>query len=62
MGRPAEAMTLPPIAAVETLPDPREIRRVSRESGSDIPDLERLGWRRGYGGGEDDESGGKPPW
>jgi hypothetical protein len=56
-------MTLPPIAGVETLPDPREIRRVSRESGSDIPDLERLGWRRGYGGGAgEDGNGGKPPW
>jgi hypothetical protein len=47
-------MTLPPLAEVETLPDPREIMRVSRESGSDIPDLERLGWRRGYGGGPDE--------
>ena len=54
MGKPAEAMTLPPLAEVETLPDPREIRRVSRESGSDIPDLERLGWRRGYGDGKNE--------
>ena len=58
MGRPAEAMTLPPLDDVEALPDPREIRRVSRESGSDIPDLERLGWRRGYGAGDADGNGG----
>ena len=57
MGRPAEGMTLPPLDAVEALPDPHEIRRVSRESGSDIPDLERLGWRRGYGAGDVDGNG-----
>jgi mannose-6-phosphate isomerase-like protein (cupin superfamily) len=56
MGDPAKEMTLPPLAEVGTLPDPREIRRVSRESGSDIPDLERVGWRRGYGGGPSKES------
>ncbi|MES2184609.1 MAG: cupin domain-containing protein [Pseudomonadota bacterium] len=49
IGRPAESLALPPLDAVETLPDPHEIRRVSRESGSDIPDLERIGWRRGFG-------------
>jgi len=51
IGRPAESLELPPLDAVETLPDPRAIRRVSRESGSDIPDLERIGWRRGFGAG-----------
>ena len=54
-------MTLPPLDDVEALPDPQEIRRVSRESGSDIPDLERLGWRRGYGAGEADGVKTSPP-
>lgn len=58
MGQPAEAMTLPPLVEVETLPDLEEIRRVSRESGSDIPDLQRLGWRRGFGDGENPDSEG----
>jgi len=51
MGRPAESMTLPRLVGTEELPDPREILRVSQESGSDLPDLERLGWRRGFGDG-----------
>lgn len=51
MGRPAQALTLPALEGVEKLPDPAEIRRVSQESGSDIPDLERIGWRRGFGDG-----------
>jgi mannose-6-phosphate isomerase-like protein (cupin superfamily) len=49
IGTPAEAMTLPPTIEVAELPDPVEIVRVSRESGSDLPDLERLGWRRSFG-------------
>jgi len=52
IGIPAEAVTLPPKVEVKHLPDPVEIARVTREIGGDIPDLERLGWRRGYG--EDD--------
>ena len=49
IGVPAEAMTLPPTVEVKDMPDPAEILAVARESGSDLPDLERLGWRRGYG-------------
>lgn len=49
IGRPAEAMTLPPMVEVKEMPDPAEIARVVREAGSDMPDLERLGWRRGFG-------------
>jgi len=51
IGRKAESMSLPPLEEVQSLPDPREIRRVSQASGSDMPDLERLGWRRGFGAG-----------
>ncbi|MES2958277.1 MAG: cupin domain-containing protein [Pseudomonadota bacterium] len=49
LGRPAEKLSLPELDAVETLPDPREIVRVIRETGSEMPDLERIGWRRGFG-------------
>jgi len=49
IGTPAEALTLPPTIEVAKMPDPVEIVRISRESGSDLPDLERLGWRRSYG-------------
>ena len=49
IGRPAESMTMPPLEEVAHLPDPQEIRRLSQTYGSDIPDLGRLGWRRGYG-------------
>jgi len=57
IGRPAESMTLPPPPSAEGPPDLREIVRVSRESGSDIPDLERLGWRRGFGDKGNDGGG-----
>jgi len=49
IGIPAEALTLPPVVEVKQMPDPVEIARVTREIGGDFPDLERLGWRRGYG-------------
>ncbi|MFM0045655.1 cupin domain-containing protein [Paraburkholderia sediminicola] len=51
IGRPAEAMSLPLLVEVSELPNPADIVRISQEAGSDIPDLERLGWRRGYGDG-----------
>ena len=53
IGVPAEAVTLPPTIEVKQLPDPAEIARVTREIGGDFPDLERLGWRRGYGESDD---------
>jgi mannose-6-phosphate isomerase-like protein (cupin superfamily) len=49
IGEPARAMTLPPTVEVKQMPDPAEIVRVSRAAGSDLPDLERLGWRRSFG-------------
>ena len=52
IGRPAEALTLPPSVEAERKPPPAEIARVVRATGSDMPDLERLGWRNGYGNGE----------
>jgi mannose-6-phosphate isomerase-like protein (cupin superfamily) len=51
IGRPAESLTLPPTIDGDQMPDPAEIARVVRETNSDMPDLERLGWRRGYGDG-----------
>jgi mannose-6-phosphate isomerase-like protein (cupin superfamily) len=57
IGRPAQALTLPPSAEAEHMPPPAEIARVVRETGSDMPDLERLGWRNGYGDGAGDEDG-----
>ena len=49
IGMPAESMTLPREVEVRPMPDPLEIERVVRETGSDMPDLERLGWRRNFG-------------
>ncbi len=49
IGRPAESLTLPPLEDVKNMPDPRDMLKVMRESGSEMPDLERLGWRRGFG-------------
>ena len=49
IGRPAEEMALPPMVEVKQFPDPADILRVIQEAGSDMPDLERLGWRRSYG-------------
>jgi mannose-6-phosphate isomerase-like protein (cupin superfamily) len=49
IGRAAEDMTLPPMVDVKQFPDPADILRVIHEAGSDMPDLERLGWRRSYG-------------
>jgi mannose-6-phosphate isomerase-like protein (cupin superfamily) len=49
IGTPAESMTLPPRIEVKPMPDPAAIDRVVRETGSDMPDLERLGWRRNFG-------------
>ena len=49
IGRPAEALTLPPLDdPLQQMPDPVEITRVTHELGSDMPDLERFGWRRGF--------------
>ena len=51
MGVPAEAMTLPPAGAPtpQQLPDFAAIAQLSRDAGSELLDLERLGWRRGFG-------------
>ncbi|WP_328611128.1 cupin domain-containing protein [Amycolatopsis sp. NBC_00345] len=49
IGVPAESMTMPPEVEVKQLPDRAEIARVNYEMGAGLPDLERLGWRRGYG-------------
>ncbi|MFI9381948.1 cupin domain-containing protein [Kutzneria sp. NPDC052558] len=48
MGRPAEALTLPPAVEDVGIPDLAEINRVVHETLSDMPDLERLGWRRSF--------------
>ena len=52
IGRPAEAMTMPPLVEVETLPDPKKIAELGKQVGSVLVDLERVGWRRGYGDGK----------
>lgn len=48
IGRPAESMTLPPEIEVKPMPSPTEIARVVEYTNSDMPDLERLGWRRSF--------------
>ncbi|MFI9388073.1 cupin domain-containing protein [Kutzneria sp. NPDC052558] len=48
IGVPAQALTLPPTIEVKPMPEPAEIVRMTRDMGADMPDLERLGWRRNY--------------
>ncbi|WP_454674935.1 cupin domain-containing protein [Achromobacter pestifer] len=51
MGQPARSLDMPELDGVDTLPSPAEIVKVSQAAGSDFPDLERMGWRRGFGDG-----------
>ncbi|HEX3779583.1 MAG TPA: cupin domain-containing protein [Pseudonocardiaceae bacterium] len=53
IGTPAETLALPPVVEVKQLPDPVDLLQVMRAAGSDMPDLERLGWRRSFGESED---------
>jgi mannose-6-phosphate isomerase-like protein (cupin superfamily) len=57
--RPAEAMVLPPPPDPSQRPDREVIMKLAKEVGFAMPQVEREGWRRGFGnqGGDGNERG-----